>query len=210
MLARAARVLFPLMALLASLASWPFMPDPMPIHWGLDGQPDGFAPRAVGLLLLPGVALGLPMLIGFFTRRDASLGPKARRALERTLGATAVLLSVLHVLALFAAWTEGPLAVGAVAGLLGALFLVLGASMRDIEPNRWIGVRTPATLRDPAIWKVVHEKSATAFVLAGGASVLAAIFLPAAEALMITIVASVAVGVGTMLFAWALGRARPG
>lgn len=204
------RLAAPGLALLGSLLTWPLMPDPMPIHWGIDGRPDGFAPRAVGLLLLPLVALLLPSGLAWLARRDTGLGPRARGGLERVLAGTAAFLSALHALALGAAAGDGVLALAWVTGLLGALFVLVGASLRDIEPNRWMGVRTAATLRDRAIWDVVHRHTSRAFVVVGVATVLAALALPSSVALGIAIGGSLVVGLGSMAFAWALGRARPG
>lgn len=208
MITRVARILAPLSALVASLVTWPAMPDPMPIHWGIDGRPDGFAPRAVGLLLLPAVAFALPLVIDLFASRDPKLGPNARRSVGVTLAATAAFLSALHGLILVACLGDGTLALGPFTALLGALFVVLGWAMRDIEPNGFIGVRTPTTLRDPAIWKVVHDKTSIAFVAAGLLSIVAALALPASVALGLAIVAILVTGLGSLAFAWSLGRAR--
>lgn len=208
MLARLVRLVAPSTALLASLAAWPFMPDPMPIHWGLDGRPDGFAPRIVGLLLLPVVAFAIPGLIASLARRDRGLGTRSRAALELTLAATATFLSALHGLALVASAGDGALPLPWLTAMFGGLFVVLGSAMKDIEPNGWIGVRTAATLRDPAIWTAVHDKTSIAFVAAGALSILAALVLPAPAALALALASTIAVGLGSVVFAWSLGRAR--
>jgi uncharacterized membrane protein len=207
-LARLVRLVAPSTALLASLAAWPFMPDPMPIHWGLDGRPDGFAPRVVGLFLLPLVAFVVPGLIASLSKRDRGLGVRARGALELTLAAIATFLSAVHGLALVASAGDGGLPVAWLTAMLGGLFVVLGSAMKDIEPNGWIGVRTAATLRDPAIWTAVHDKTSIAFVLAGALSILGALVLPAPAALALAIASTLVVGLGSVAFAWSLGRAR--
>lgn len=205
----AVRSLAPLAALGGSLALWSAMPDPMPIHWGIDGRPDGFAPRAVGLLLLPLVAFVLPTGIAWMAGRDASLPPRARRGIDWTLAGTAAFLSAIHGFALHAALTaDGVLSLSWVTGLLGALLVVVGASMDGIEPNRWIGTRTAATLRDPAIWTVVHRATSRGFAVVGGASIVAALALPAGLALAVAIGGALLVGLGSLVLAWSLARAR--
>ena len=49
------------MILLAATA-WPWAPDRIPIHWGIQGEPDDFAGKAVGLFMPPGIALGVYLL----------------------------------------------------------------------------------------------------------------------------------------------------
>ena len=38
---------------------WGHLPDPMPIHFGPDGRPDGWGSRTLGTLLMPGLMLAL-------------------------------------------------------------------------------------------------------------------------------------------------------
>ncbi len=203
------RTLAPLAALGGSIALSSEMPEPMPIHWGIDGQPDGFALRAVGLVLLPLVAFALPTALAWMAGRDAALPPRARRGVDWTLAGTAAFLSSIHGLSLHAALSaSGLLSLPWVTGLLGALLVVVGASMDGIEPNRWIGTRTATTLRDPAIWTVVHRATSRGFAVVGALSILAALALPASVALLVAIVGALLVGLGSLVLAWSLGRAR--
>jgi len=48
-----------------AIAWYPDLPDRIPIHFDLSGQPDGFASKASGAwFLLPGIALGMLVLLG--------------------------------------------------------------------------------------------------------------------------------------------------
>ncbi len=49
---------------------WPSAPDRIPIHWGTSGEPDGYAGKAVGLLLEPLMALGIYVLLLVLPRVD--------------------------------------------------------------------------------------------------------------------------------------------
>lgn len=47
--------------------SWPRLPDRIPVHFGLDGQPDAWSERTfVSWFALPGVAVLLVLLMGLF------------------------------------------------------------------------------------------------------------------------------------------------
>ena len=39
------------------------LPDPMPIHWGLSGRPNGWMSRSLALALGPLMGLGVPLLV---------------------------------------------------------------------------------------------------------------------------------------------------
>lgn len=198
------------LALGASVLAWPFAPDPMPIHWGLDGVADGYAPKAVGLLLLPLMAVVLPGLSSWVSRRDP-LSAGTRRALEVTLSATATLLVILHGLALHAALSAThEMNMAFVPPLLSSLALVIGWVLPDTSANRWIGVRTRTTLAHEAIWKIVHRFAGRAMIAAGIAGWAAALLATPQVAFAISVSAMVIAGFAPLVLAFALGRSRPG
>jgi len=62
--------------------------------------------------------------------------------------------------------------------MLGAFFGYLGWVMKDIEPNYFIGIRTPWTLEDPENWKATHAFASRWFIWGGAFVVIAALLLP--------------------------------
>lgn len=77
------------------------LPDPVAIHWGADGQPDGYASPAVVTALLLAVGLGLPLLLAASTLRGLRQGGGGPT--YRLLGAVALGVSVY--LAVLTTWT---------------------------------------------------------------------------------------------------------
>ena len=50
-----------------ALWAWPRLPNRIPVHFGIDGQPDGWAERSLASwFLLPGIAILLTLLMGAF------------------------------------------------------------------------------------------------------------------------------------------------
>ena len=64
-------VLISLAAGALSWAVWPGMPEMMPIHWGADGMPDGFAPKVIGLSLMPVMALVMSLGLRLIAFRES-------------------------------------------------------------------------------------------------------------------------------------------
>ena len=198
------------LALGASFLAWPLAPDPMPIHWDIHGAADGYAPKALGLLLLPIFTFVLPGLSSWVSRRDP-LSAGTRRALEITLSASATLLVSLHALVIHAALSPThALQMALVPPLLSSLALVIGWVLPDTAPNRWIGVRTKATMAHEGTWKVVHRFAGRAMLAAGVAGLAASLLAPAQVAFAISVSAMVLAGVAPMVLAFALGRTRRG
>ena len=49
-------------AFILAAVAWPQAPDAIPVHWGVDGQPDNYAGKFFGLLGLPLLSLGMYVL----------------------------------------------------------------------------------------------------------------------------------------------------
>jgi uncharacterized membrane protein/GNAT superfamily N-acetyltransferase len=149
----------------------------IPVHWGLDGRPNGFAGRAEALLAMPGMALALTLLLGLLALAD----PRLKRS-EPTLKAYRAawlgvlgLLGLVHACILLSALGHAvPVVKVSMAGV-GGLLLLLGLSLRQLEPNNLIGIRTPATLADEAVWRRVHATAAYPMAGLGGLLALAAL-----------------------------------
>ncbi len=134
----------PALATLATVAlpllAWSELPDPVAIHWGLDGRPDGSAPLIVDVVLM-GVLTGLVALMPLIAvlRGD--------RATARTMLALAhgmgVFLAVLRWRTVelnrgIDVWTDaGSLTLLDVAGLLAvsAPFALLGWWLGGLHPE---------------------------------------------------------------------------
>ena len=74
-----------LLPLLAGAVLWHRLPEQMPIHFGLDGQADGYAGKAFGVLALPSIqvaaqaAVVLPALVVMVAVPTAASYRYARR-----------------------------------------------------------------------------------------------------------------------------------
>jgi uncharacterized membrane protein len=141
----------------------------VPIHWGADGTVDGYASKAIGLLLLPLTAAGIAALLAVIPRFEP------RRAnLERSgkaYGAiwVAVMLLLAGVQAIVVATALG--ASVDVSRLMlfgvGGLYLVIGNYLPKVRPNYLMGIRTPWTLTSDVAWTKTHRIGGRLFVLEG-------------------------------------------
>ncbi|MCS0499148.1 DUF1648 domain-containing protein [Protaetiibacter mangrovi] len=68
-------------AVALQLAWLPELPDPIAIHWGPDGAPDGFAPAWASIALTGGLALGLTGLFALILGLARGAGPTATHKL---------------------------------------------------------------------------------------------------------------------------------
>lgn len=60
---------------------------------------------------------------------------------------------------------------------VGVLLTGIGVYLRNLQPNNYVGVRTPYTLQSPEIWTEVHKMASTLWVCVGVAIIVAGFFL---------------------------------
>ena len=141
----------------------------IPIHWGIDGEPDGFAPAPVGLLLMPGVVAliaGLFAIIPSIEPRRANFERSRQPYVVLWVGIVS-LLGALHVLVAAVA-LGSEVEVGRIVPTgAGVLFLLIGAFLPRIRSNFLMGIRTPWTLTSERSWARTHRLGAWLFVAAG-------------------------------------------
>ena len=156
-------------AAVAGVVARPDLPADVAIHWDAAGRADGFAPRWVALTLLPALAVVLLTLFSVLPRIDP-LGENIRQ-FRPTYDWFAVLtvgvLAYAHgvVLALNLGYEFSILR--AIVPVVAALTVAAGYVLERAERNWFVGIRTPWTLSDAAVWDETHRHAAPLFKLAG-------------------------------------------
>lgn len=171
------------------IALLPAMPDQLPSHWGVDGVDDWNSKEAsLAMAALPAIILAVLFIV-------PRIDPKGRN-FERFSGIYRTFVTVLTLFIMAISWA-GPLTVwgylstdGAVLntlliGFFGLLFIVLGNYLPRVKPNFTFGIRTPWTLASEEVWRRTHRASGPAFIIAGIATFIAALFASIAPAIAI-------------------------
>ncbi len=170
----------------------------LPVHWGLNGEADGFAGKWTALLLPAAMTASLSLLFYVLP----ALEPR-REGLERSQalylwGWVAVLLICgaiqLAVVSTALGWPvdAGRLIVGAT----GAMLVPVGNQLGKSRSMYLIGVRTPWTLASEDVWIRTH-RLAGKLMVAGGLLIVAAALLDlASERLTALLIAVVALSAG--------------
>jgi len=152
-----------------AMAGWSQSPGRVPVHWGLDFQPDRYGGRFEGLLVLPLVALFAYLAITLFPRIDPARShyPSFAGAYLIVRFAVLAFLLAMYVLMLRAGRSETVGGPAFVPVLTGLLLMVVGAAMRKLRPNWLMGFRTPWTLSSPRSWERTHQVGSVVFMACG-------------------------------------------
>lgn len=186
------------LALAVSIATYAWLPARMPVHFDLAGRADGFAPRALGAVLLPAM-LGVLFALTW-VRRSGPMG--------FVLALTSVFFAGLHVLVVRAALGDGTLGSGMWL-LAGAFFVAIGLVLPRVRRNRWVGVRTPWAMRSPETWARTQRVGGYA-MCACGVLLLMSAADAGAGGMALRAVAIFGAGLVPIVYSWWAARdARP-
>lgn len=152
---------------------WDKLPDRIPIHWNIHGQPDGWASTEqpfMAFYLLP-TAIGGLVVLGLFALPWLSPRNFAVEGFRQTYDYIFFLAAGLFLyLEGVIIWSQfhGPALMerGFLAGIF-LFFALIGNVLGKVKRNFWMGVRTPWTLADPIVWDRTHRMAAWMFVGTG-------------------------------------------
>jgi len=161
-----------------SALMYPRLPDPMPMHWDLLGNPDGEIARAWGAFLVPAAAAGVWLLLLVLPRlspREFPMEPFARQWRAFEIAILGFLLFAQWLM-LHAAASQRPLPSRLFQVGLGVLLAALGNLFGKTTRNFFFGIRTPWTIASEEVWLRTHRFAGRLIVATGALVVLAAFF----------------------------------
>src|SRR5512145_2896920 len=199
------------LAVAISIWAYPSLPPRVATHWDLRGTPDGFSSRAWAVAIIPIVIIAMTVLFNVLPKLDPRRENYAKFLSSYWLIANAVIVFVLVAHGMIITTGLGysvkidrlmPLGVG-------FLFTFLGNYLTRVEPNWFIGIRTPWTLSSDTVWRKTHRTGGWLMVL-GGLALASGAFLPAAMLLPLFIVTIVVVGVIPVVQSYVLWKKEQG
>ncbi len=196
--------------LIAFAVGLTFLPAEVAIHFDFKGVVDGIGS--------PWVYVSIPAVSAVVSAGVwAALHSKNEKNAKISVGLLAALGAVFAVLGwtFFALAAQG-LALGEKSKFpfalvtilpLSLLFVFFGNYLPRIKPNRWVGIRTPATLGSETVWAKTHRVGGTVMFVSGILSAICAVVfscVPGNLAYVSLIVfGAVVVGFGLFAFIYA-------
>lgn len=183
----------------------------MPIHWGADGQADGWGTRELvggAFLALGFVNLLIAGGMGLAAARVED--PARRRGLR--MSQTVVLIALTGVALFTGSSTLGGVTdMGGAAPMAGMslLFLLIGAFLGRVGANPFVGVRTPWSYKSKLAWERSNRLAGRLLFLLGLAGLAAAPIAPQPMGYQAMISGLLIAAAWSVFESWRVWRADP-
>lgn len=137
------------------LINWSNLPDQLPIHFDVNGDPNGYGSKLVFILLPLGLYL-LLLVLPFIDPRKSNYAIfsstyfKLKVVLILFIGIidTSIIYNILH----------GIDKMGFLVPIsIFLIFTLLGNYMGNIRPNYFVGIKVPWTLNNDVVWTRTHK-----------------------------------------------------
>jgi uncharacterized membrane protein len=171
------RELIPLGIILATImlavVYGPGLPDRVPSHFDSDGYPNDTMERMVFLIFIPGIVVGIYLLLTFIPFIDPlwkKIQPRYNVLLlfrDFTMGFM-LMMFIMNLIAV----REGRLSTSAMGVGLGILFMLIGNYLPKTPRNWFFGIRTPWTMSSDEVWRKTHILGGWCFAASGLLTVL--------------------------------------
>ncbi|MBF4518027.1 SdpI family protein [Flavobacterium sp. ANB] len=157
---------------------WDSLPQRVPIHWNYKGEIDNWGDKFSLILML----LLLPVLMYVLMTFIPKIDPKNRISLMggkfyQLKFFLVLFMSVVALLIVYATKERSVNNPNLVFALLGVLLIIFGNYFKVIQPNYFIGIRTPWTLENNEVWKATHAFAGKIWVIGGFILVLGGLVL---------------------------------
>lgn len=166
-----------LLPVIAGLLLWNQLPDPMPTHFNMYNEADGWASKPFAVFGLPLIVLALHVgcvLGSSFDKRLMEQQNKVFRLVYWICPAVSLLCGgLMYSFALGYTWNVTRVMMA----LMGVLFMFIGNYLPKVKPNHTLGIKLPWTFKSEDNWRATHRFGGKVWVIGGCAFLLCA-FLP--------------------------------
>jgi uncharacterized membrane protein len=184
------------------------MPERMASHWSMGNEVDGYVAKSWGVFLVPLIMFVLFLLFLAIPRIDPLRRniEHFRKYFEGFIVSFFLFMLYLHLLMLL--WNAGHrfVMIRLLAPGFAVLFFLIGVMLDHAKQNRFVGIRTPWTLRNERVWDKTHSVGGRLFKIIAFLSLLAIPFPPYAVYLILVPVLSVALFM--MVYSYWVSRAE--
>lgn len=156
-----------LLPILLGLLLWSKLPDQVPMHWGINGEVDGWESKARAVFFMPCFCAAMQLFLLVMTSIDPRKKAIHRKPMMVVIWLIPVLSLVMNVAIYLIALGFKVNMVEIILVLLGAFFVLLGNYMPKLKKNYTVGIKVPWALNSEENWIRTHRFGGKVYVVTG-------------------------------------------
>lgn len=166
-----------LLPMVAGLILWNRLPESLPVHWGFNGEIDGYGSKGMTVFFLPIFLLFIFWVCTFADKFD-------KRNENRNKKLQGVVLFIIPLLSCVCSFVTYATALGynvkaanIIVFVMGFVFVLIGNYMPKCTQSRTLGIKIKWTLENEENWNATHRFSGKIYLICGAVTMIAALFL---------------------------------
>jgi uncharacterized membrane protein len=193
-------------AAVASIIAYPRLPDRVPTHFDIRGNPNAYGPKWVSTIIFPLMILALWGIMRGLPKIDPRRANYARMqsTYDLVVNLTLTMITALHLLILGGTMGNRVPFVRLMPAVIGVFFIAIGNVLPRAKPNWWFGIRTPWTLSNDRVWERTHRVGGYVMTAIGLLAIVSALLATQIAIVAFAVIAA-AMSLGLMAysyFAW--------
>ena len=198
-----------LLPILAGVALWDQLPDPMPSHWNAAGEIDGWSSKPFAVFVLPLILVAAQWLCMLGTAADPKKKNHPEKIIHLVLWIIPVMSVVLHTITYLTALGYGVRMEVVMPVFMGLIFAIIGNYLPKCRQNYTIGIKIVWTLNSEENWNATHRLAGKLW-MAGGLLMILCGCLPVAWTVWMLLVVLGIMVVVPMVYSWWFSRNQKG
>lgn len=179
------------------------LPAEVPVHWNASGEMDRMGSKSELWMII----FVMPLLSYVILSAIPMVDPKKKiekmggkfQSLKTML---VICFSMLAFYIIYVAAHPEAMRISALAIFLGLLFMGLGNFFKTLQPNYFLGIRTPWTLENETVWKSTHRMAGVLWLVGGLVMVVAGLLLNGPAVSILIVGVAIAVTVVPIGYSW--------
>lgn len=176
--------------LITAALTYSSLPAKIPIHYGLQGQIDGYGDKIL-VFVIPVMIAGLTAIMSFLPRIDPRKASykKFQKSYDAFINVLVLFMTLMFASTIYSAYHPNSLNVPMILTLaVGLLFSWIGNVMPKFRWNYFIGIRCPWTLANEQVWFLTHRFAGKIWMIGGFLMMIGAFFPPQINAFYLFII----------------------
>ena len=147
---------------------WKSLPDIVPTHFNVEGDPNDWSNKTTLIYITSGVTIGIYLLMLIIPFIDPK--KKIEQMGNKYYNLRFILTLFMSILAIYIIFVSK---IGTMKGsnglfiIIGAFFAALGNYFQTVRANYFVGIRTPWTLENENVWKKTHRLGGQIWMIGG-------------------------------------------